>query len=155
MEIITATEKHIPEIVELWKEFMDFHKDIDPRFPMRKDAHLEWEKHLRELMKSEDTQVLVVLDKNQAVGYSVSQINKYAPLWECETYGMIDTLAVKSNYRRKGIGEQMLVKIMEWFKMYNVDRVELSVAARNQVGYHFWRKHGFRDYIHRLYLDIE
>ncbi len=34
MEITPATEKHIPEIIELRKEFMDFHKDIDPRFPV-------------------------------------------------------------------------------------------------------------------------
>ncbi len=45
MEITEARENHIPEIVELWKEFMDFHRDIDPRFPMRKDAHTNWEKH--------------------------------------------------------------------------------------------------------------
>ena len=38
MEITEARENHIPEIAGLWKEFMDFHKDIDPRFPMCKEA---------------------------------------------------------------------------------------------------------------------
>lgn len=153
VKIAVATDSHVPEIVEVWKEFMDFHKDVDPRFPMRKDAHLNFEKHLRELMESEDNLILVALDKNQVVGFSTSRIAKYTPVWERETYGYVDTMAVTSDYRRKGIGERMLAKILEWFESRNIDRIELSVAARNQIGYSFWRKHGFKDYTHHLYLD--
>jgi len=153
MEIILAIDSHIPEITELWKEFMDFHKDIDPRFPIRGDAPLELEKHLRELMKSEDALILVAFDGNHMVGFSISLINRYAPIWKREFYGAIDSIAVKSEYRRKGIGEQMLAKIFGWFESRNIDRIEISVAAKNQVGYTFWKKHGFQDYTHRLYLD--
>ena len=153
MEITVATNTHIPEVVELWKEFMDFHKDIDPRYPMRRDAHLEWKKHLCELMQSEDSLVLVALDKGRIIGYSISCINIYAPLWELNLYGAIDDMAVKSEYRRQGIGEQLLAKIFEWFGSRNIDRIEVSVAAKNQIGYSFWKKHGFQDYTHRLYLD--
>ncbi len=153
MEIIEATDSHIPEIVQVWKEFMDFHKDIDPRFPMSKNAHLNWEKYLRDLMDSEDALVLIALDKSRVVGFSISQISKYPPIFKRETYGSIDSIAVKSEYRRKRIGEQMLTKIYEWFASRNIDRIELSVAARNRVGYSFWKKHGFQDFMHRLYLE--
>ena len=154
MEITVATESHVPEIIELWKEFMDYHKDIDPALSRSKDGHLSFEKHLRELMKSEDNLILVALDKDHVVGFSTSQISKYPPVFEQETYGGINTMAVKSNYRRKRIGERMLAKIFEWFASRNIDRIELSVLANNQIGYSFWKKHGFKDYRHRLYLDI-
>ncbi len=75
-----AQDAHVPGMVALWKEFMDFHKDIDPRFPAREDAHIGFEKHLRDLMAAEDTLVLVALDESRAVGFSVSQVNKYAPI---------------------------------------------------------------------------
>ena len=153
MEITVATESHVPEIIEIWQEFMDFHKDIDPRFPVRENAHLSFEKHLRDLMKSEDTLVLVALDKGCVVGFSDSQIKKYPPIWERETYGVISSMVVQSNYRRQGIGERMLDKIYDWFESRNIARIELSVAARNQIGNSFWKKHGFQDYIHRLYLE--
>ena len=87
MDFIEATDKHIPEIVELWIEFMDHHKDIDPRFPMRTDAHLNFEKHLREIIDSEDTQVLVILDDDRVIAYSVAEISRYAPIFERESYG--------------------------------------------------------------------
>ena len=70
-------------------------------------------------------------------------------------YGDVDAIAklLHKIARRKGIGEQMLGRIFEWFTSRHVDMIELSVSARNQVGYSFWRKHGFGDYIHRLYLN--
>ncbi len=153
MEIITATDKHIPEIVELWNEFMVHHQAIDPRFPMRKDAHLSFEKHLREIIQAEKNLVLVALDSGNVVGFATSSIADYVPIWERETYGAIDTMAVKLDYRRQGIGEQMLGEIFNWFESHGIDRIELSVATRNETGYSFWRKHGFKDFIHRLSLD--
>jgi len=47
----------------------------------------------------------------------------------------------------------MLNMIFGWFTSRDIDRIELSVSARNQTGYSFWRKHGFKDFVHRLYLD--
>ncbi|MFC1921304.1 GNAT family N-acetyltransferase [Chloroflexota bacterium] len=153
MEIITAADKHIAEIIELWIEFMGHHRDIDPRFPMRDEAPASFEEHLIERMKSGENLTLVALDKDSVVGFSMSRINNYAPIWEREIYGTIDTIAIKSEYRRKGIGEQMLEKIFDWFKSNNIDRIEISVAAENEVGYSFWKKHGFRNFMYRLYLD--
>ena|SRR3972149_2552814 len=153
MEIVTASEKHIPEILELWKEFMDFHKDIDTRFPLSVNASVNQENHLRASLQSENAQLLVAIDKSHVIAYSLSEINKYPPIFTRDTYGFISDMAVKSNYRRKGIGEEMLARIHKWFDSRKIDRIELNVAARNQVGYPFWRKHGFKDYAHRLYLD--
>lgn len=153
MEITVAKDAHIPGIVEVWKELMDFHMDIDPRFTRSENGHISFEKHLRDMIGSEDTHILVALDNNTVVGFSICQIGKHPPVFEHETYGLISDMAVKSDYRRRGIGERMLTKIYKWFESRNINRIELSVAARNQVGYSFWKKHGFRDYMHRLYLN--
>lgn len=153
MEITKATDAHIPEIVEVWKEFMDFHKDIDPNLAMSKNGHLKFADHLRDLIEAEENHILVVLDKNRVVGYSLSQVRKNTPVFERETIGLISDMAVTSDYRRQGIGEKMLRIILEWFAVQGIDRIELSVIARNQVGYSFWKKHGFKDYLHRLYLE--
>jgi len=153
MEITVAEDSHVPGIVEVWKELMDFHRDIDPHWTRSEDGHINWEKFLRDLMKSEDAQVLVALDEGHVVGYSISEISKYPPIFQREIRGVIDDMAVTSDYRRKGVGEEMLARIRQWFQSRNIDRIELSVAARNQIGYSFWKKHGFQDYMHRLYLE--
>lgn len=153
MEIITATEKHIPEIIELWKEFMDFHKDVDPRFPLSSDGPANQEKHILNLLNKEDARVAVALDNGRVIGYSVIEIYNYPPIFTRQSYGFISDIAVTSDYRRKGIGEQMLTRIFEWFESMKMERIELNAAAGNQVSSSFWKKHGFKDYAHRLYLD--
>ena len=104
---------------------MDFHKDIDPRFPLSADAPANWEKHLRELMKSQDDLILVALDSDTTVGYATAALVATAPLWERRTYGQISDMAVTSAYRRRGLGEQMFGYIMEWFASKDIRRVEL------------------------------
>lgn len=154
MEIIIANEKHIPELVDLWEEFSKFHEPIDPRYPMMENINALSEQYLRDKMAEENTKVLVVLDKGKMVGYSVAQIRKTQPPWQREREGYIESMAVTAKYRRKGVGSLLLKTIMDWFKTEKLDMVELSVASKNKAGYPFWKKHGFRDYLHHLYLKL-
>jgi GNAT superfamily N-acetyltransferase len=133
---------------------MEHHKDIDYRFPMAENAPSLYQKHVGDLMKAENAHVMVALGGNQVVGFAVLHVNQYPPVFKQDNYGMIDDMAVKAKYRRKGIGRKMLDAIYTWFKARNIKRVELSVVARNKAGYSFWKKNGFKDFTHRLYLDV-
>ena len=146
MEITVAEDTHVPGIVEVWKELMDFHRDIDPYNGRSEDGHIHMEKYLRDSMNSQGAIVLVALDNGHVVGYSISGIRKYPPIFQREIRGVIDDMAVIYDYRRKGVGGEMLSRIRQWFDSRNIDRIELSVAAKNQIGYSFWKKHGFQDY---------
>jgi ribosomal protein S18 acetylase RimI-like enzyme len=66
-------------------------------------------------------------------------------------YGYVHDVFITASYRRRGIGEKMYAKILEWFHSKDIDRVELQVIARNQVAYSFWKKHGFTDFQNTLY----
>ncbi len=152
MEIVLAEDSHIPRIVEVWEEFARFHEDMDPRYPMVDNARFGYEEHLKNLMAEADTLVLVALDNGKVVGLSIAQVRKSSPAFKRGRFGFIDEMAVKAEYRRRGVGTQILEKILDWFKSRNIDMIELDVAAANQVGYPFWKKHGFRAYLHRLYM---
>lgn len=153
MEIISATESFVPEIVELWKEFWDYHQKMEPQFfVMSKDGPSKFEEYLRGLIKSDESQVLVALEGGQMVAYSIAQILKRPPIAKHPEYGFISHLCVKSEYRRKGLGKQISDKILEWFKSRQIDRIELSVVAKNQIAYSFWKKQGFEIFLHRMFL---
>ena len=131
---------------------MDYHKSLDTFFSRREEGHLNFQKYIRDLIKSNAAQVLVALDKENVVGYSISLIQFYPPVFKQRVYGLINDIAIKETYRRKGLGEQMLSKIFQWFKSHGLDRIELRVSVRNKIGYSFWKKHGFKDYMHVLFL---
>lgn len=151
VEVLPVQDAHIPEIIKIWKEFMDFHKGIDLFFARSADGHIHQEKHIRDSMQSENAQVLVAVRNGEVVAYSISEIHVRPPVFCYRTFGVISDLAVKSAYRGKGIGGKMLEKIFEWFNSRNIHRIELRVVSENQIGYNFWKKHGFQDYMHSLY----
>jgi len=155
MEITKAQPSHISGIVELWKELMDFHKALDPFFTRSEEGHVSFGRHTKKLLESEDALVLVALDKGNIIGYAISEIVERPPVFQRRKYGIISDMAVKSTHRRKGIGEQMLKKLLKWFQLQNISRIELRVVVQNKIGYSFWKKHGFNDYMHVSYLNRE
>lgn len=150
MKVVPAADLHIPEMVEIWKEFMDFHSDMDPFFKRREDGHKNFEKFVGDCIKSEESMVIVALDGDKTIGYSILIILRHPPVLKTERYGFIDDLAVRSGYRRRGTGTAILKEVFRWFKSMDIDRVELQVVSKNRIGYKFWEKHGFGDYIHVL-----
>jgi ribosomal protein S18 acetylase RimI-like enzyme len=152
IQVVKAQSSHVPEIMDVWEEFSLFHQDIDPRYPMVDNVRVGFEEYLRGLMSAEDTLVLVALDKDKVVGFSVARISNSNPGFKRKKYGAIDVMAVSAKCRRRGIGTAILDKVLDWFKSQKMDMIELSVASGNKVGYPFWKKHGFKAYLHRLYL---
>jgi ribosomal protein S18 acetylase RimI-like enzyme len=152
MEIINADESHISEIVGLWIEFMDFHRDCDPLFTRAADAHLRFEEYVKDLMTKDTTQILVAVDRGEVIAYSISWIAERPPVFQDRVLGFISDLGVKSTRRRKGIGTQMLERILNWFESQGIHRIDLRVAAKNRAALSFWHRRGFRPSAHTMYL---
>ncbi|MBU7032124.1 MAG: GNAT family N-acetyltransferase [Theionarchaea archaeon] len=151
LSIEPATHEHVCDILEIWKELMDFHKALDPLFSRSSSGHIHMGTYIHDLIDQEDTQVYVAIQEGTVVGYAISQIRQRPPVFEESTYGIISDLAVTASCRRKGIGGALVDAMFEWFRRQGVERIELQVASRNEVAYSFWKKHGFADFKHILY----
>ena len=57
----------------------------------------------------------------------------------------IDTMAVDSQFRGKGIGHQFFEKVKELKETSGLDGIELQVNARNHAAYEMYRKYGFTE----------
>lgn len=154
IQIVKAKPNHILEIIEIWKEFMDFHRDIDPFFTRRDNGHHSFKKHIKESIESQKSQVLVALDNEKVVAYSLSHVHHYPPVFGHTTYGFISDIAVKKEYRKQGIGKCLLNEIKRWFSQHGITRIELQVSSRNKVACSFWKKCGFKEYKYVMYLEI-
>jgi GNAT superfamily N-acetyltransferase len=153
--IIEAEEKHIPDISRLWKEFIQFHIDVEPIWIPAEDAEQgQREEQTKPLMASDKGLVLVAMDGDEVIGYSISEI-KPPPRGSARTeYGYIHHMAVTDQFRRTGVGEQMFNDILKWFKSKGMDRIELDITSKNYVASSFWGKLGFEEYVRTLFLEI-
>lgn len=154
MRVQPAEDVHVEQIVELWKELMDFHRDLDPFYTRRGDGHIRFQQYVRSLISSEKGRVLVAIEGSTVLGYCIGEIAKHPPVFLVESYGLIMDMTVRKDRRNQGIGTQLLNGLLDYFNSQQVTRVELRVAASNPVGYPFWKKHGFKDYAHDLFLDM-
>jgi GNAT superfamily N-acetyltransferase len=155
MDVMVADRSHVPDVVELWKELMEHHASIDPYFEMSDDGPINFEKFVSSLLLLDDARVLVALDSGRVVGYCIGQLMARPPVFRRELHGFVTDMTVTASRRRQGIGTLLMAGMKDWFRAKRVDRVELNVVPGNAAGYSFWRKQGFTDYMHVLYLEIE
>ncbi|UCC17446.1 MAG: hypothetical protein JSU58_02560, partial [Dehalococcoidales bacterium] len=87
MEITEAAKKHIPEITKLWMEFMYFNTEIEPFDTSGDNVLTQVENHLRNKITSDDSLVLVAVEDQKVVGYSISQITRMPPFSRGKTIG--------------------------------------------------------------------
>ena len=130
-----GTEEDLPEMLRLWRETMDFHARLEPRFRPHSSPTGEcaWEKHLREnIWGNEDWCV-----------------------FEPEQYGYVTDVVVDRAARRRGVGRALLEALKAWFRERGVSHLELMVAHNNSVSQAFWRAGGCTDYMDILWYDLE
>jgi ribosomal protein S18 acetylase RimI-like enzyme len=149
-----AAARDVPRLVELWTEMWDFHYRNDERFapsPLAPTAMRHWiEGHLENPMSS----IFAYEDKGEIVGYLLVTIMENMPIVLHPAFGFISEIAVTEKYRRRGIGERLVREAHAWLKSKLIASVEVNVSAQNAVSKSFWRKMGYRDFLHRLQFPI-
>ena len=97
---------------------------------------LPWsEKSFLESMERDDTLFLVALDREEVAGY----LGCYCVAGE----GEITNVAVKSSYRRQGIGGKLLEKLYEEGALLDTQEFFLEVRESNEAAIALYSRQGF------------
>ncbi|MBU7044270.1 MAG: hypothetical protein HXS47_11820 [Theionarchaea archaeon] len=80
--VLPAEEGHIPGIISVWKELMDFHAEIDPFYSRSADGHVHFIKLIRDCIYSETAYIVVALHGEKVVGYGTCQIHSFPPVFK-------------------------------------------------------------------------
>lgn len=78
------------------------------------------------------------------VAHVRGEIVGYAGMWVVMDEAHITTLAVSPQHRRRGIGERLLVGLLEEAIWRGAVRASLEVRQHNHAAQALYRKHGFR-----------
>jgi ribosomal protein S18 acetylase RimI-like enzyme len=153
-----GTETDVPGMLRLWREMMDFHARVEPRFRPGPSPGAEqaWHLHLREHIFGHDEWcVLVAEEDGRLIGQVLGRLVEPAPVFEPGRYGEVTDIVVHPSARRRGVGRALFAKLAAWFRERGADHVELRVAHRNPASQAFWRAMGGTDYMDRLWFDLE
>lgn len=151
MNIREATKEDVPKILPVWREMMDFHAQRDICYNIRENAEKAFSKYLCKNFEKDDACIFIAQNNDNIIGYCQCQIIENPPVLVTEKYGSIAGMAVLEKYRRNGVGEQIVKKVIQWFQSKELKRVEVRVAVTNEVSTKFWRKMGFTTYLETMF----
>ncbi|MBU2614148.1 MAG: GNAT family N-acetyltransferase [Elusimicrobiota bacterium] len=108
-----------------------------------------WKQRKAEDVKNEvrnnpEGTVVAVID-GKVAGFATTSINKYSSV------GRIINLGVDRKHHGKGIGKELIKKVLEYFKNKKVKFAKIETLATNKVGSNFYPKMGFKEITRQIH----
>ena len=158
MEIIEYKDKYLEDVKDLLTELEEYIVSID------KDEldHVHPEYHekmalvdLEEVNKN-NGKCYLAIENDTAIGLIMGTIPPYEEYdyldYKCPKRGIITELIVTSKIRSKGVGQSLMEKMEEYFKLNKCEYVLVDVFAYNENAINFYNKKGYHP---RMYTDIK
>jgi len=152
--IRSATLRDIPDIVRLWEELMDFHRELDPFFTRARNGADLFRRFVEQNVGNDAACVLVAVVEDGIVGYCQGMIDHHPPALAEPDYGQVLDFMVTAGRRNTGIGRQMFETLREWFRKEGIRRIEVRHSTLNDLAAQFWPKMGFRPYLQTLFMEL-
>ena len=139
-----ANAADVERIGDLWAEMVAYHAELDPLTfrPAEKGAEI-YARAVLDRLADEEARVLVAEVDGELVGFVNGFIadittEMFMPL-RC---GLLADIYVCAQYRRRGLGSDLVARLTLWFRAKGVRQFEWHVSARNREALAFWRSIG-------------
>ena len=147
VEHVEGAQESLYLIQPLWQNLRNHHKNKS-RYFADTYANKKFQDRVNELTDDSKVGIRVNLvkdkDTGQYIGYCVSTINK-------EMIGEIDSLDVEKEYRKHGIGNELMKRALEWLDKNKVKSKRVVVGDGNENVIDFYNHYGF--YIRKIVLE--
>lgn len=148
VEIISGGTELLDDVEPLWAKLNEHHKKRSTHFS-HKFEQLTFEKRKQNLLKEAcDVTINLIVDQtnNAYVGYCICTVNK-------EKQGEIDSLFIEKEYRKYGLGAELINRSITWLENHQAQTIVIGVSEGNEHALDFYQKFGF--YKRRYILERE
>ncbi|PLC68846.1 GNAT family N-acetyltransferase [Vulcanisaeta sp. EB80] len=139
-----ARENDVEGLVDLVVRLKRLNSEFDPLFSARNDCAERTREYLISAIRDNKNHlVLVAEDAGKIVGILKADIRErlfYSPTIE----GAIVDFYVMPEYRRKGLGRQILDKAIAILRERGAQLITAEFPTQNQIAINFYNKMGFR-----------
>ena len=158
MKIIEYEDKYLEDVKDLLVELEEYILTIDE--DELDQLHPEYREKkaiidLKEVNKN-NGKCYLATENDKAIGLIMGIIPSYDENdyldYKCPKRGEITELIVTSKTRSKGIGQELINTMENYFKSVGCEYVLVDVFAYNKIGIDFYNKNGYHP---RMYTDIK
>jgi len=158
MEIIEYEDKYLEDVRALLTELEEYIVSIDK--DELDQVHPEYHEKMAlvdlDEVKNNNGICYLAIENDRAIGLIMGTIPPYEEYdyldYKCPKRGIITELIVTSKIRSKGVGQALMDKMEEYFKLNNCEYVLVDVFAYNENAINFYNKKGYHP---RMHTDIK
>jgi diamine N-acetyltransferase len=134
MEIKAIQRDEISRIKTWWEALNAHHLSIATKF---KDLYrqLTFEKRMKVLKRREGFIGYVAHERDEDIGYCIASVD--------DLVGEIDSIFIKAEQRRKGIGTELITLAIHWLQNQKCETIRVAIAEGNENALDFYRRFGF------------
>jgi len=140
IEIISGSKELLEYVGPLWDKLNNHHRDSSINFK-EKYEKLSFKERSNGFLayKKDNININLVKDKDKDiyVGYCVSAINN-------SSVGEISSLYIEPEYRKYGIGDELIKRAIKWLDDNKVNKKIIGVSIGNEDVLKFYERYGFR-----------
>lgn len=153
-----ATADDAAIIGQLWRELVNYHRQLDEAMPRpTADGHERYAARIEQQLDDPYAAVFVAETDHILVGYVLGRIVDLLPeTFEADYGGFLVDIVVLDPYREHGIGRALVNALEDWFQARGISHYEWYVAAENHRARRFWAEIvGGREVMIRMRLDFD
>ncbi len=136
----TAVLENLPLLYTYEQGIVRVERPYDPTL---KPEHINYY-DIKEMIESEDTEVVVALSGDKIIGSGYVKIKKGSDYVQYDKYGYIGFMYVEEEYRRLGVSHIILEALQRWAKSKGVTELRLGVYDDNKGAIAAYEKFGFK-----------
>ena len=158
MKIIEYENKYLEDVRDLLTELEEYIVSIDK--DELDQVHPEYHEKMAlvdlDEVNKNNGKCYLAIENDKAIGLIMGTIPQYEEYdyldYKCPKRGEITELIVTNKIRSKGIGQELINKMEEYFKSVGCEYVIVDVFAYNDIGKNFYNK---KDYHARMETMIK
>jgi ribosomal protein S18 acetylase RimI-like enzyme len=145
---VSGDERLLDDVKELWESLNEHHRKSAVHFAEHYSKFTFDDRKVSLVKKAQMGQLRVDLAVNEAsckyLGYCISSVDN-------EGTGEIESIYVDEDYRKHGIGMELMERALQWMDNIKVKKKTVTVAAGNENAFGFYEKFGF--YPRKTFLE--
>jgi len=152
IDIRKATAEDYNALCELFDEIDAFHRENLPHIFHKPIGPVREPDYYLGLISDENIALFVAELDGTLVGlvHAIVTDAPDIPVFVPRRFAIVDSIVVKSEFQKHGIGRMLMDKMEEWTTMKGVTSIELNVYEFNEVAITFYEKLGYKSLIRRL-----
>jgi len=125
-----------------------------PYDPTLKDGHINYY-DLKELIKSEQAEVVVALADDEVVASGYAKIKEAKAYLKFEKYAYVGFMFVKPDYRGQGVSQKILQALQAWSISRGLTEMRLEVYGDNSKALSAYERYGFKKHMVEMRVEIK